>query len=277
MILPRITIVTPSFNQGTFLEATIRSVLSTGYPNLRYIIIDGGSTDGSVDLIRRHAGSLSHWVSEPDQGQYHAINKGFQAAQDSDILAWLNADDLIFPWTLATVAEIFQQCPDVDWLTALQPATIDEPGRIVRAHPVAGFGRESFLEGRHCVGDSRYIGATLQQESTFFRRRLWLDAGGQINQSYTHAADFELWCRFLEITPPACLDGMLGCFRLRSGQRSTDPAYAEQSREALHQLRNRTGWQSPEPSTGSYTGLRVHRAPGGGSPAWATAPWTYQL
>src|SRR5258706_15191827 len=113
--LPRITIVTPSYNQAQYVDATIRSVLEQGYPNLEYIVVDGASTDGSAEVIRRHADRLAWWVSEKDGGQSAALAKGFARAT-GDVLAWLNSDDLYLPGTLATVARVFPPEPDVGFI-----------------------------------------------------------------------------------------------------------------------------------------------------------------
>lgn len=101
---PKISVITPSYNQAQFVEATLQSVLDQNYPNLEYIVIDGGSTDGSAEIIERYADQLTYWVSEKDSGQSQAINKGLRRAT-GDILCWLNSDDTFLPGTLAFVAE----------------------------------------------------------------------------------------------------------------------------------------------------------------------------
>src|SRR5687767_11527952 len=110
---PRITIVTPSFQQASYLEQTIDSVLSQGYPNLEYAVVDGGSTDGSVEIIKRYQKHLAYWVSEKDRGQTHAINKGMARAT-GEIRAYINSDDYYLPGTLQRVADAFQRDSGLD-------------------------------------------------------------------------------------------------------------------------------------------------------------------
>src|SRR5215204_5758135 len=110
--LPKISIVTPSYNQAEFIEETILSVINQNYPNLEYIVIDGGSTDGSVEIIKKYEQYFSYWVSEPDKGHADALNKGFAKAT-GEVMAWINSDDKYFPWTFATVAEVYSQFPEV--------------------------------------------------------------------------------------------------------------------------------------------------------------------
>ena len=108
---PRISIITPSFNQGQFIEETIRSVVLQGYSNLEYIIIDGGSTDKTIDIIRKYESQLAYWISEPDQGQAHAINKGLRRCT-GDVVGWINSDDLLLPGSLFTIARAYQNAPN---------------------------------------------------------------------------------------------------------------------------------------------------------------------
>jgi cellulose synthase/poly-beta-1,6-N-acetylglucosamine synthase-like glycosyltransferase len=135
---PRVSIVTPSYNQATYLEETIRSVVSQGYPNLEYIVMDGGSTGGSVEIIQKYEPWLARWQSIRDDGQYDAIQKGFHLSC-GEIMAYLNSDDLYFPWTFKVVAELFTLFPQVDWLTTSSlhvfhryPKPVWLPSRLIR-------------------------------------------------------------------------------------------------------------------------------------------------
>ena len=192
---PKISIVTPSFNQAAYLEETIRSVLDQDYPNLEYIIVDGGSTDGSVEIIRRYKHRLAWWVSERDHGQYEAINKGFAHAT-GDILAWINSDDKYLPWTFSVVADVMSHLPQVEWLTSRFHLFWDRAGRAVHCDALAGFSRALVLRGGTLPTFGWPAWVFIQQESTFWRRSLWERAGGRLDTAYSLAADYDLWMRF---------------------------------------------------------------------------------
>jgi len=219
---PKISIVTPSFNQAEFLEQTIRSILDQEYPNLEYIVIDGGSTDGSVEIINKYSDRLTYWCSELDQGQYHAINKGFTLAS-GDILAWLNSDDLYFPWTLYTVASIMHSCSEVTWLTSTRPIAIDRNGFPAWSGSLKGFSGISFAEGRHDTLTNYSLGF-IPQESTFWRRSLWVDSGEHIPTDNGDAGDFGLWGKFFQRAPLHCVDSPLGCYRRQQHQKTQNIA-----------------------------------------------------
>ncbi|MDW8303193.1 MAG: glycosyltransferase family 2 protein, partial [Bacteroidia bacterium] len=140
---PVISIVTPSFNQGEFLEQTIVSVLEQNYPRLEYIIIDGGSTDNSVEIIKKYEKYLTYWVSEPDRGIYDALQKGF-AHTTGEIMGWINSDDMYHKNSFSLVAEIFFQYPQIDWLSGI-PTIFDEKGRTVTVKPLRKYSRFAFF------------------------------------------------------------------------------------------------------------------------------------
>ncbi len=212
---PRITVVTPSYNQGQYLEETIRSVLLQGYPNLEYIIIDGGSNDQSVEIIRKYEPWLAYWVSEPDQGQYHAVNKGFDRATGK-VMAWLNSDDMYINNCLKHVGEIFASFEgEINWLTGV-PTFWDTNNDLCMVHNTYPFKRNlmrlGFYEGR--------ILGWVQQESTFWTHDLWLKSGGRINTTLKLAGDFDLWRRFAEYNDLYLGRQLLGGFRLHSQQKT---------------------------------------------------------
>jgi len=183
MSIPRISIVTPSFNQGHFIEATIQSVLNQNYPNLEYIIIDGGSTDSSVEVIRRYEKSLAYWVSEKDAGAADAIAKGFRHS-NGDILAYLNSDDLYLPGTLQAVADAFQRRhTDVVYGNT---RWIDAGGNPIGERRQTPFAAAGYLYG----------GFDLQQPAVFWSRQAYEKSGG-IDPSYLFTFDTEMFVRFV--------------------------------------------------------------------------------
>jgi glycosyltransferase involved in cell wall biosynthesis len=209
---PHISIVTPSFNQGRFLEDCIRSVLAQEYPDLEYFVIDGGSTDGSVKIIRRYAGRLSGWRSHADAGHMAAVQEGFDRSSGG-IMGWLNSDDVLAPWALRTVAAVFRQFPEVQWVTSMFPLVMDENGLVSGARRSEGFHAEAFYRGRNAPFNPWFYSSMVQQESTFWRRGLWEKAGGRVDASLRVAGDFELWSRFFEHAELYALAVPLGVFR----------------------------------------------------------------
>ncbi len=206
MLLPKISIVTPTLNQGKYIERTIRSVLDQQYPNLEYIVIDGGSTDDTIAILRKHATQLK-WISEKDRGQADAINKGLKMAT-GDIVAYLNSDDIYEHGTLNRIARHFAQHPETQWVTG-KCRIINEEGREIR---------KAITAYKNCLL-SMYSHSLLlvtnpiSQPSTFWRRDL-LDTIGFFNEDEHIVMDYEFWLRVGNRHNLAILDDYLACFRV---------------------------------------------------------------
>jgi glycosyltransferase involved in cell wall biosynthesis len=208
---PIISIVTPNYNYATTLEQALTSVLHQDYPRLEYLVIDGGSTDPSSTIIHQYGDQLAYWQSEPDQGQYFAINRGFEQAT-GDIMAWINSDDIYLPWTLNTVAEIFQQFPQIEWIVG-RPTQIQN-GVIRQVGPLQSYPQEFIYSGLF-RGDRL---GWIQQESVFWRRSLW-EKAGPLRTDLKYAADFELWTRFAQHAELVSISCILGGFFVRQSNR----------------------------------------------------------
>jgi glycosyltransferase involved in cell wall biosynthesis len=179
---PRITIVTPSFNQAEFLEETIRSVLLQDYPKLEYIVIDGGSTDGSVEIIRKYEPWLSYWVSEPDRGQSHAINKGFSRAT-GEVIGSLNSAARLLPGALVVIAQAVLDHPEAV-LVYGEADLVRRDGSFMNKNVSRAYDRRWLLEQ----------GDPIPQPSAFFRRRVFHEVGG-LDENLHFTMDYDLWFR----------------------------------------------------------------------------------
>ena len=195
--LPKISIITPSFNQGQYLEETILSVLEQGYPALEFFIFDGGSTDGSLDIIQKHQDQLTFWESKPDRGQSHAINKGFRMAS-GEIVAWLNSDDLLAPGALKVVAQAWQKNPRLGLISG-QTEIIDQAGK-----PTGNvFGSEPNVINSLLSSEN-----PVSQPSTFFSTSA-LKEVGFLDETLHMSMDWDLWLRIGARYPTLFIPKML--------------------------------------------------------------------
>ncbi len=182
----KISVVTPSYNQGHYLEKTIRSVIEQGYPNLEYIIIDGGSTDNSLEIIKKYEKHLSYWVSEKDRGQSHAINKGFAHAS-GDLFGWLNSDDFYAPDALKTAAEVYRANPTAGAIVG-GGDMVDENGTVLCHNPPFAVTVEALY---------RWYDRFFWQPSCFFTKEAW-ESCGPLDEKYHFAMDLDLWLKIAE-------------------------------------------------------------------------------
>jgi glycosyltransferase involved in cell wall biosynthesis len=181
--LPKVSIITPSFNQGQFLEASIRSVLEQDYPSLEYIVVDGGSKDESVEIIKKYQDRLAWWVSEKDKGHADALNKGFSKAT-GDILAWLNSDDIYFPSAVSEAVSVLSQNTKVGMVYG-DADLIDDSGATVGQFASKQTGYRQMLRGS----------VHIPQATTFFRADLWRQVG-PLDLSLFFSFDYDLWVKF---------------------------------------------------------------------------------
>ncbi|MGZ3759167.1 MAG: glycosyltransferase family 2 protein [Bacteroidia bacterium] len=211
---PKISVVLPCYNMELYIEETLKSIVKQDYPNLELIIVDGGSVDGTLQIIDKYKAHIFKLISEPDDGQYEAVVKGFSYAT-GEIFCWLNADDVFFSWTLSVVSTVFKQKQDLKWLIGI-PTYLNEDGSLKKmynnpsAKPIKALRNGWFRKGGY---------GHLQQESMFWKRELWEQSNG-LNLKYKMAADFELWINFAKYSELWTLNLSLSAFRIRSNGRS---------------------------------------------------------
>jgi glycosyltransferase involved in cell wall biosynthesis len=199
--LPLVSIVTPSFNQARYLEATIRSVLDQDYPRIEYFVMDGGSTDGSLQVIQRFADRLAGWVSERDRGQTDAINKGF-ARCTGEILAWLNSDDTFAPGAIREAVAFLQANPQVGMVYG-DANFIDAQDRVIGKFPAAQTNYTLLRRG--------YV--HIPQQAAFWRAALWRQVG-PLDPTFYFAMDYDLWVRLASVAPLVYTPRVWANFRL---------------------------------------------------------------
>ena len=212
---PKISIVTPSFNQGLYIERTILSVLEQKYPNLEYIVVDGGSNDNTLEILKKYNKYIV-WICEPDRGMYDAINKGFQMCT-GEILAWINSDDVYFNNAFHTVSRIFSQLKEVEWLTG-RCGYIDKNGKIIRLARLKLYNSELLNSGFYRSPYSYVV----NQNVVFWRRSLWEKSGG-CNVRLKFAGDFDLWTKFAQYAKLYFVDFTFSAFRTHDNQITNNP------------------------------------------------------
>jgi glycosyltransferase involved in cell wall biosynthesis len=204
----KISVITPSFEQAQFLPATMASIHDQHYPNLEHIVIDGGSTDGSAEIIKSYEKELAYWISEPDEGQTDALIRGFERST-GDIQCWLNSDDLFEPRTLREVARYFEEHPEVEFVYG-NSTWIDRAGEMIKAQREHAFNRFIWIH------DHNFI----PQPSTFWRRSLYERVGG-LDPLFDLAMDADLWIRFADQTRPHHLRRNWSRMRFYAEQKNT--------------------------------------------------------
>ncbi|MDQ3005758.1 MAG: glycosyltransferase [Chloroflexota bacterium] len=200
---PLVSIITPSFNQAPYLEETIQSVLSQDHPRLEYMIVDGGSTDGTVEIIKKYEQKLAWWVSEKDKGQTDAINKGFARAS-GEMLAWINSDDSYEPGAVSAAVKYLHENPEVGMVYG-DCNFINEAGRVIGKFNSAQTDYRLLRQGY----------AHIPQQTMFFRADLWRQVG-PLDTSFYFAMDYDLWTRIAARTEIKYIPQTWANFRLHT-------------------------------------------------------------
>ncbi|MBF0307011.1 MAG: glycosyltransferase [Alphaproteobacteria bacterium] len=230
-----VAIVVPTLNCAGTIERALTSVFEQDAA-VELVVVDGGSTDGTLEVLGRHRARLAHLVVEPDGGHYDAVNKGFALCR-GEVMGWLGGDDFLMPGALALVTRLFADWPRIEWLSSTVPGILTPEGHVTISPNRPGFSRDALLDGAYGPGHSpRFVGA-IQQEGTFWRRSLWDKAGGRLDTRWRHAADFELWTRFWRHAELFGLRSVLAVFARRPGQISAAAAYREEVAAILERAR----------------------------------------
>jgi glycosyltransferase, family 2 len=215
-----ITVVTPTYNSEEYLEDCIKGIMSQTYRNFEHIIVDGGSQDGTLSIIKKYEGKYPmRWISEPDNGMYDAISKGFKMAK-GDIFCWINSDDMYLPWTFEAINKVMYKVVNgtkVQWCVGVGSRYTSDGINYIVDKGIKTYPREFIRRGWH---NGQKLGC-LQQESSFWTRELYESVGG-IDTQYKLAGDYHLWRKFAEKERLYSLNTLISGFRIHEGQKSSD-------------------------------------------------------
>jgi hypothetical protein len=236
----KISIVMPLFNQNRYLEPALCSVEAQETGDLELIVVDGGSTDGSVETLKKHAALRMDWTSRPAASTADLLAEGFSRNR-GEIMGWIHPDETLAPWALRVAESVFRSLPEVEWVTTLYPLEMNSDGLMVAARRGEGFSAGAFFRGRNAALAAGFSTAPIPRGSTFWRRSLWERAGARIDGTLQAAFDFELWARFFKLSSLHAVAVPLGCVRageIRKFGAGPD-AYSEECRAILRRYGRR--------------------------------------
>lgn len=224
----KISIITPSYNQGHFIGETIQSIMDQNYQNIEYLIIDGGSTDNTIDVIKEYESKYPgkiNWVSEKDRGQTHAINKGFAKAT-GDVICWLNSDDYFAKGIISEVMDIFNNQEDVKWISG-DYRIIDADGNPIQSFVMSYKKLLRILPKKFALSIVNYI----NQPSTFWRKSV-IEEIGELKEELKYTMDYDFWLRIIHKYPPYILQRIVSYFRIH-GDSKGGALYKNQFQEEI--------------------------------------------